>query len=117
VEINREIVMGMLEDTGLQIICVENGLEALESFTSSPEKYDAILMDINMPEMDGLEATRRIRALETPEGRLTPIIALTANVLHSEVETYIAGGMTDHLSKPLDNDQLLQKLYKHMNTA
>ena len=117
VEINREIVMGMLEDTGLQIICVENGLEALESFTSSPEKYDAILMDINMPEMDGLEATRRIRALETPEGRLTPIIALTANVLHSDVETYIAGGMTDHLSKPLDNDQLLQKLYKHMNTA
>ena len=114
VEINREIVIAMLEGSGLQIECAENGSEALEMFRSSPEKYDVILMDINMPEMDGVEATRRIRALDAQEAAEIPIIALTANVLASEVETYFAAGMTDHIGKPVDYDKLLEKLYKHM---
>jgi len=114
VEINREIVMAMLEDTGLKIVCAENGRIALEMFSAAPDGYDVVLMDINMPVMDGLEATRRIRALGTPEGARVPVIAMTANVLMSEVETYIAAGMTDHIGKPVDFDKLLSKLYKYL---
>jgi len=113
-EINREIVMAMLEDTGLNIECAENGLETLEMFSSAPDRYDVILMDINMPVMDGLEATRRIRALDVPKGAQIPIIAMTANVLMSEVETYLANGMTDHVGKPVDFDKLINKLNKYL---
>ena len=114
VEINREIVIAMLEDTGLEFECAENGREALSLFTSDPGKYDVILMDINMPEMDGLEAARRIRALGTPEGEQVPIIAMTANVLMSEVETYLAAGMDGHVGKPVDFDKLLSMLDKYL---
>jgi len=114
VEINREIVMAMLEDTGLNIECAENGYETLEKFSSAPDQYDVILMDINMPVMDGLEATRRIRKLDAPKGAQIPIIAMTANVLMSEVETYLANGMTDHIGKPIDFDKLRNKLNKYL---
>jgi CheY-like chemotaxis protein len=114
VEINREIVMAILEDTGLKIVCAENGQEALDMFSAAPGQYDVILMDINMPVMDGVEATRQIRALGTPEGARIPIIAMTANVLMSEVEKYLADGMTDHIGKPVDFDILLSKLYKYL---
>ena len=113
-EINRLIVVAMLEETGLQIECAENGREALDLFSSAPEKYDAILMDINMPEMDGLETTRRIRALNAPEGARVPIIAMTANVLMSEVETYFAAGMSDHIGKPVDFNTVLNMLNKYL---
>ncbi|MCL2815971.1 MAG: response regulator [Oscillospiraceae bacterium] len=113
-EINREIVMAILEDTGLQIVCAENGKEALDMFSAAPGQYDVILMDINMPVMDGLEAARRIRALGAPEGARIPIIAMTANVLMSEVEKYLADGMTDHIGKPVDFDKLLSKLYNYI---
>ena len=115
VEINREIVIAMLEETGLKIVCAENGSEALDMFSTDPGRYDVILMDINMPGMDGAEATRRIRALGTPEGTRVPIIAMTANVLMSEVETYLADGMTDHIGKPIDFDELINKLNKYCN--
>jgi len=118
-EINREIVMTMLEGSGLQIVCAENGREALEKFSSDPDKYDVILMDINMPEMDGLEATRRIRVIEAERSSASitsqiPIIAITANVLMSEVDLYLAAGMTDHIGKPVDFDKLLSKLHKYL---
>jgi CheY-like chemotaxis protein len=71
-------------------------------------------MDINMPVMDGLEASRRIRSLAAPEGARVPIIAMTANVLMSEVDTYLAEGMTDHIGKPVDFDKLLNKLYRYL---
>jgi CheY-like chemotaxis protein len=105
----------MLEDTGLIIECAVNGREALELFASDPERYDIILMDINMPEMDGVESTRCIRALDTPCGKQVPIIALTANVLMSEVETYIDAGMTDHIGKPVDFDRLLNMLSRYLS--
>ena len=114
VEINREIVMAMLESTGLHIECAENGREALDVFTTNPDKFDVILMDINMPEMDGVEATRRIRALDAPAGARVPIIAVTANVLMSEVDTYLAAGMNDHIGKPVDFDKLVNKLHKYL---
>ena len=114
VEINREIVMSMLEDTGLEIICAENGREAVDLYQAASDPFDIILMDINMPEMDGLEATSRIRALATPDKAQIPIIAMTANVLMSEVETYLAKGMTDHIGKPVDFDKMLSKLYRYL---
>jgi CheY-like chemotaxis protein len=114
VEINREIVIALLEDTELQRECAENGREALELYTAAPERFDVILMDINMPEMDGVEATRQIRALETSNERQIPIIAMTANVLTSEVETYFAVGMNDHVGKPIDFDKLMNTLMKYL---
>jgi CheY-like chemotaxis protein len=114
VEINREIVIAMLEGTGLHIECAENGQEALGLYTATSDRYDCILMDINMPVMDGLEATRRVRALGTPESARIPIIAMTANVLMSEVETYLSAGMTDHIGKPVDFDKLLSKLHGYL---
>ena len=114
VDINREIVLAMLEDTGLKIVCAENGLEALEVFSAAPHEYDAILMDVNMPVMDGVEATRRIRALETSEAARVPIIAMTANVLISEVEKFLAEGMTGHIGKPVEIDKLLGVLRQHL---
>ena len=114
VDINREIVLAMLEGTGLTIECAENGLEALEIFSAASHKYNAILMDVNMPVMDGVEATRRIRALGTREAERVPIIAMTANVLISEVEKFLAGGMTGHIGKPVEIDTLLGALSQHL---
>ena len=114
VEINREIVMAMLEDTQMNIVCAENGVEAVELFSSDQGKFDVIFMDINMPEMDGVEATRRIRALGTPEGTEIPIIAMTANVLPEEVKGYMDAGMTDHIGKPLDFDKLLRMVCRYL---
>lgn len=112
VEVNREIIMAMLEDT-LNIVCAENGCEAVELFTSEPGKYDVIFMDINMPKMDGVEAARRIRA-HGPEGARIPIFAMTANVHPDEVKTYLEAGMTDHIGKPIDFDRLLHLVGLHV---
>jgi len=110
VEINREILITLLESTGITIDCAENGKEALEKITASPEKYDIVFMDIQMPIMDGLEATRQIRKLPNCERGRLPIIAMTANVFKEDVEACLAAGMDDHLSKPLDIDKVLEKL-------
>ncbi|MDO5484221.1 MAG: response regulator, partial [Desulfovibrionaceae bacterium] len=109
-EINREIVISLLEDTGIAIECAENGKQAVEMFSAAPENYDIILMDIHMPEMDGLEAARRIRALNDRKARTVPIIALTANVFKEDTERSLAAGMNDHLGKPIDLDALVQKM-------
>jgi len=114
VEVNREILISLLGDTGLLIECAENGKEALEKIEAEPEKYDAVLMDIQMPKMDGLEATRRIRALPSLQGANLPIIAMTANVFKEDVEKCIAAGMDDHLGKPLEIDRILEKLRKYL---
>ena len=115
IEINREIMIAMLEDTQIQVTCAVNGREALEFFSSAPDKYNLIIMDINMPEMDGVEAVRHIRALELETQReQIPIIALTANVLSNEVEKYLAAGMNDHLGKPVDFEQLMGVLNKYL---
>ena len=116
IEINREIVMAMLENTRIQIVSAENGRRAFDLFSASPEIYDIILMDINMPEMDGMEAARRIRALGAPGFRV-PIIAITANVFPEDVKKYLAAGMNDHIGKPIDFDNLMRKLEKYMNIS
>ncbi|MDR3294706.1 MAG: response regulator [Clostridiales Family XIII bacterium] len=116
VEINREIVIALLEPTALAIDCAENGADALKKYGDDPG-YDMILMDVQMPEMDGYEATRRIRALENPEAKQIPIIAMTANVFREDVEKCIESGMDDHIGKPLDLDELLKKLRKYLGVA
>jgi len=110
VEINREILMALLETTGLEYVCAENGVEALALFTENPDAFDLILMDMQMPEMDGIEATQRIRALDNPRAKEIPIVAMTANVFREDIETCIAAGMNDHLGKPIDIGDVITKL-------
>ena len=112
VEINREILITLLEDTGISIDSAENGREAIEAIEAAPDKYDIIFMDVQMPKMDGLEATRRIRAL--PSLRKLPIIAMTANVFKDDIEECLKAGMDDHLGKPLDVDKVLEILRKYL---
>jgi len=100
----------LLEPTGLEIDCAVNGAEAVRMFSATPEKYEMIFMDIQMPEMDGYEATRRIRALGVPNAGMVPIVAMTANVLREDIENCIKAGMNDHVGKPLDLDIVLDKL-------
>jgi CheY-like chemotaxis protein len=114
VEINREIIMSLLEDTGISMDCAQNGLEAVDMVAADPNKYDAILMDVQMPKMDGHEATRRIRAMTAEHSKKIPIIAMTAHVFKSDIEECIAAGMDDHIGKPIDIDDVLQKLHKYL---
>jgi PAS domain S-box-containing protein len=114
VEINREIVLSLLEDTGLTIDCAENGAEVVRLFKRAPAKYGVLLMDIHMPEMDGYEATRRIRALDVPEAKTVPILAMTANVFKEDIDKCLAVGMNDHLGKPIDITELMKRLEKYL---
>ena len=111
VEINREIVLTMLEPTGIGIDCAVNGADACEKFQANPDRYSMIFMDIHMPEVDGYEATRRIRAMaDIPWAREIPIIAMTANVFREDIERCLEAGMNGHIGKPINFDILLQKL-------
>jgi PAS domain S-box-containing protein len=114
VEINREIVLSLLEPTMLSIDCAGNGREALRLFQEAPGRYDIIFMDVQMPEMDGYEATRAIRALNSAEAKQIPIIAMTANVFREDVEKCLTSGMNDHVGKPLDFDDVLSKLRQYL---
>jgi CheY-like chemotaxis protein len=112
VDINREIVVSLLEPTLIEIDCAENGAEALRIFCDKPDAYDLIFMDIQMPEMDGYEAARKIRALEN--GKQVPIIAMTANVFREDIEKCLDAGMNDHISKPISLDEVLNKLRQYL---
>jgi signal transduction histidine kinase/DNA-binding response OmpR family regulator len=114
VEINREIVITLLEPTHINIDCAENGLQALKMFSDSPDKYDMIFMDVQMPEMDGYEATRQIRALNIPQAKNIRIVAMTANVFREDIERCLDAGMDNHIGKPLDLNNILEKLYIYM---
>jgi len=123
VEINREIVQALLEPTQLSMDYAENGMEAVRMFTEAPLKYDMIFMDIQMPEMDGYEATRRIRAVEAelrkksqlskrPNG--IPIVAMTANVFREDIERCLNAGMNSHVGKPLDFGEVMNRLHSYI---
>ena len=127
VDINREIVQALLEPTQIGIDIAENGVEAVRKFRETPGKYDLIFMDLQMPEMDGYDATRRIRAFEAQIGRKpsdpgfsitenrkfperyarVPIVAMTANVFREDIEKCIEAGMNSHVGKPLDFDEVI----------
>ena len=116
-ELNAEIAVTLLEEQGAKITAVTNGKEALEAIqNAAPRTYDAILMDVMMPEMNGLEATRRIRAFEgkgPDEG--TPVIAMTANVFADDVKACLDAGMNSHVGKPLDMKILMAEILKYTN--
>ena len=109
--VNAEIMMMVLQMREIEADLAENGKIALDKFQSSPEGYyDAILMDMRMPEMDGLEATQRIRALDRKDAKTIPIIALTANAFDEDVQRSLQAGLNAHLSKPVEPDVLFQTL-------
>lgn len=112
--INRKLVQLLVAEMGGDFDSAENGVQAVDA--CSRKAYDLILMDVNMPVMDGLEATKRIRALESGS-RKTPIVALTANALPGDKERFIAGGMDDYLSKPINDKALLNILNKYFPQA
>jgi signal transduction histidine kinase/CheY-like chemotaxis protein/HAMP domain-containing protein len=114
IDINREIVTALLEPAQLEIDSAENGAEALRLFKAHPERYDMIFMDVHMPEMDGYEATRRIRALDDPRAKSIPIVAMTANVFRQDIEKCLESGMNDHVGKPLDLNDVLAKLRTYL---
>jgi signal transduction histidine kinase/CheY-like chemotaxis protein len=106
VAINRELVRTILADFDVEIDTAEDGVQAIDAFQRGA--YDLVLMDVQMPVMDGLTAARRIRELTTTAARTTPIIAMTANVLPDQIARCIEAGMDDHLGKPMSPARLLE---------
>ena len=101
----------VLQSREMTVDVAENGKIAVEKFESQPEgTYDAILMDMRMPEMDGLEATARIRVMDRGDAKTVPIIALTANAFDEDVQRSLQAGLNAHLSKPVDPDSLYEAL-------
>ncbi len=111
VAINAEIMMMILASMDMETDLAENGLIALHKFEEHPAGYyDAVLMDMRMPEMDGLESTRRIRALDREDAKQIPIIALTANAFDEDVQRSMQAGLNAHLSKPINPELLMETL-------
>lgn len=114
-ELNREIALEIVGCTGAQMCVAVNGLQAVEKFSQTKEgTLDMILMDIQMPVMDGYEATRRIRALDRADAKAIPIIAMTANAFPEDVKNALASGMNHHLAKPFDILDLMKVLRKYL---
>lgn len=115
IDINREIALAFLDGTGLIVDCAENGEAALKMVSENPDRYNLIYMDIQMPVMDGLEATRRIRALSQENAAKIPIIAMTANAFAEDVAKCKECGMNDHISKPINLSLLIKKTCEYLN--
>lgn len=105
---NRKLVLKILEKHGYDVIAAENGAEALDAFDK--QKVDLILMDVQMPVMDGLEATRAIRRMEAGRHSRIPILALTAHAMEGDREKCLNAGMDDYLTKPIQSADLLKKI-------
>ena len=115
-ELNREIAQFILEHTGTTVVNAENGKEAVEIFKASEQgEFDFILMDVMMPVMDGLEATRIIRKMERPDAVQIPIFAMTANAFSDDRKRCKEAGMTEHLAKPLNSEKMIAKLRLYYN--
>ena len=110
VEINREIMAAILGETKISVDYAVNGEKAVSMFCENPDKYSLILMDINMPVMNGYEATRQIRALNTAQSKDVPIVAMTANVFKEDIEKCRAAGMNGHIGKPINSAALFELL-------
>jgi signal transduction histidine kinase/CheY-like chemotaxis protein len=109
--INQKLLQTTLKSMGIESDLANNGLEAFNKYTMNPEKYDVIFMDVQMPVMDGIEATQEILEFEQEEEiNHTPIIAVTANVLKGDRERFLGAGMDEYISKPISKDALLKIL-------
>ena len=112
--LNREIAEYVLEEAGAEIVSAEDGRQAVEQFAASSEGgFDAILMDIMMPVLDGLEATREIRSMQRADASTVPIIAMTANAFAEDKKKSAGAGMNEHLTKPLDSEKLIETLSRY----
>lgn len=108
-ELNMEIAEFILENKGAVVTKAENGEKAVELFRNSGiGEYDAVLMDIMMPVMDGLTASKAIRAMDRPDAKIIPIIAMTANAFTEDKIKAYEAGMDEHIAKPLDREQLIE---------
>ena len=115
-ELNMEIARFILEDQGLITECASNGAECVQMFEASePGYYDVILMDIMMPELNGLDATRKIRALPRKDAERIPIIAMSANALADDIIKSRLAGMNEHLTKPLDAKKIMEAIRKNIH--
>ncbi len=110
-EINMEIIRGILERTNAELICAWSAEEALELIDREEKLFDVIFMDIQLPCMDGYSATRQIRCMAREEAMSVPIIAMTANAFSQDVQKALDSGMNAHIAKPIDVEELFQKLY------
>jgi CheY-like chemotaxis protein len=113
--INQKVASLMLKKKGHVVVTVNNGREAIE--TLADQEFDAVLMDVQMPEMDGLQATAAIRAREEGTDRHLPILAVTAHAMQGDREHCLGAGMDGYLSKPIQSAQLLQALEEVLSAA
>ena len=116
VELNREVAVKLLNMVGIEVSCAEDGCEAVESYEKAPDGFfDCILMDINMPRMDGYEAVRAIRKSSKPDALTVPVFAMTANAFSEDVTAVMDAGMNGHIAKPIETEILyetLQEVFK-----
>ena len=114
-EINREIAVEIIKETGVSIETASDGQEAVEAFKGKPAYYyDLIFMDIQMPVMNGYEATRAIRSIERTDAKDIPIIAMTANAFAEDVLDARNAGMNEHVAKPIDLNKLMEVIARWM---
>ena len=115
-ELNREIIVELLESHGAVVDTAGNGKEALDAYlNSSPGYYRLILMDVHMPEMNGLEATKAIRDSGRPDAATVPVIAMTADVFKEDIRRCREAGMDAHIGKPVELDKLFSTLQRFLN--
>jgi PAS domain S-box-containing protein len=115
VELNQYLARHILESWDFEVVIANNGREAIEALADA--SFDCVLMDVQMPEMDGIEATHHIRSMPDPVKAKIPIIALTANALKGDSEKYLAAGMTDYLAKPFDEERLFRVISRNLTPA
>ncbi|MGB2579584.1 PAS domain S-box-containing protein [Elusimicrobium simillimum] len=113
-EINREILANILESSKVKVAMAEDGQEAVDMFKKDPYAFDLILMDVQMPKMDGYTATRVIRGLDEARAKDIPIIALTANAFKEDIDAALNAGMNGHLTKPIDENKLFETLNSYL---
>ena len=118
-DINYEIANELLSEKGFKVEWAENGKQCVEMFKAKePNYYQLILMDLRMPIMDGYQATEMIRNLaDRPDGKDIPILAMTADAFVEDINHCLEVGMNDHLAKPLDVNDMLRKIQKHMKNT
>ncbi|MGA2642795.1 MAG: response regulator, partial [Spirochaetia bacterium] len=114
-EINQQIAVELLQGAGVEVVVASNGREAIEKLAAPSARFDIVLMDIQMPEVDGYEATRRIRS--QPWGTTLPIIAMTAHAMEEERRKALETGMDDHISKPIDPDAMFETMRRFYRPA
>ena len=113
--LNAQIAQKLLEKKQMQVTYAENGKIAVEKFKASGlHDFDAILMDIRMPEMSGLDATKAIRALKRADAKTVPIIAMSANAYQEDIQKSLAAGMNAHLAKPIEPEKMYGAIAKQL---